>query len=1073
MTALGGGIGSLIGDDGLIRQSILRDVDSVNGQALLLTIEGLPYAWTDNPHLAGQDYCRDGRTIKLGLVPPSYEHGINIIEGLFENNRMTVQILDDETEYMARLFASFDDDAIPVDMTIEPGDDLSARTDLYDRHIGTECIGPEGQRSQYPFIPGLTATIGKQHIGGEYLGVGIPSAEHTPVPTVMRGRRAALFRVYRDHLTHPDDEAQGWGLWEESDRLWFGELQDQGGVSRRTWTLEFNGAAAFTQGAIGSMTSTDGVPVFTGIDLRTDEGQDETRIAVSLYSRFSNNESMWTFGQAGQDSGDMWAFQIMGSDKTSIDVALGAALDDAEDAVGTHGAFSTTHGQRISWDGYSFTIQIDDLERTQGTRRRAAEALITMHEKAWNALGFSPREQGAKNREDAETLGDYYVDFYGGDSFIWRNPYPGESSDHNGIHHKEPAPGDGYWTARISTATKGDTAEKTIDNPGLMANLGAPRFYRALYNGGVSAIPRTPGFYLYLGFTAEARHPGQLDRPVSSDPSDASSGVTVAGFEADTQGIWMLRGPRVMRSGEDEEEEVQFVVASWRSKSIGSQYLEGDPQQIYVSRFLDPKMFGVDRQAVPDNDADILGWAMRQRSDENQVFAYPVFRLGYTDHEDSTATNRWHLAIRRLLMSTGASQGWDGFSDENPAIDTTINEPSDAVSVRMDAESREIGLGVPSALVASEREWSEAFAATGGTSSKSNSTWNLIVPPGVKAEDIIGGILKSFGLCLSIRGGLIGVVDPLATITPHNVDLAISTARSDGNPANDVTSQSTRAHSPINRFELAFGYNPSERDFKKDLARPVIDPGSRYRVSGDTWQASAFGMQKSEGYRDRIDAVSRFYARRHFMLEGYPLMRRQGMDAWPGGRVLVTDPQAVGQDGHYGINAYTGIIVRKREDTSSDGEGVTVDILVQDTVSRGFQLLAPMAIARGIDTDNNRILCHDNWARVAVDGWSDVAQFVEPTWSSIGGDADVQGWWVHSRSSTPDWSGTVESVLTTPGSAYLQLSGAVSGTYLRDRTYVVLLTPFASQGAAWVRALIATVGDSTGYFGSTRSSRWS
>src|SRR5690606_11660024 len=123
-------------------------------------------------------------------------------------------------------------------------------------------------------------------------------------------------------------------------------------------------------------------------------------------------------------------------------------------------------------------------------------------------------------------------------------------------------------------------------------------------------------------------------------------------------------------------------------------------------------------------------------------------------------------------------------------------------------------------------------------------------------EDVFKGVLKSCGLTFSLRGGRIGIVDPTATITPHNADLAITTARSEGHPAEDVTSQTLRVHSPLDRAIVKFAYDPNQRDFSKEEIFKSSDSGYAYRSSGDTWEAYAYGVQQATGYQQRFQALS-------------------------------------------------------------------------------------------------------------------------------------------------------------------------------------------------------------------------
>src|SRR5690606_16927754 len=125
---------------------------------------------------------------------------------------------------------------------------------------------------------------------------------------------------------------------------------------------------------------------------------------VRLMSVRVDNDEPWQFGQAGQDVDDIWVHQISGTSVSDVESALSAAIADAVASEGVHGTFEDVDNQLFRYEGRGrFTIQIRDRGRVSvgSLRRRAAEAYVCMHEKAWLALGYSPTEQSASTPEDA------------------------------------------------------------------------------------------------------------------------------------------------------------------------------------------------------------------------------------------------------------------------------------------------------------------------------------------------------------------------------------------------------------------------------------------------------------------------------------------------------------------------------------------------------------------------------------------------------------------------------------------------------------------------------------------------
>jgi hypothetical protein len=97
------------------------------------------------------------------------------------------------------------------------------------------------------------------------------------------------------------------------------------------------------------------------------------------------------------------------------------------------------------------------------------------------------------------------------------------------------------------------------------------------------------------------------------------------------------------------------------------------------------------------------------------------------------------------------------------------------------------------------------------------------------------------------------------------------------------------------------------------------------------------------------------------------------------------------------------------------------------------------------------------------EGTHDLAWFVEPAWSSIGGEARVQGWQHDGRRWEATFSLTVVSVDTTADSlTYSKLEG----TFYEARPTILVLAPWAEQSpGSWPCALFSVVTRSDTKFG--------
>jgi hypothetical protein len=172
-------------------------------------------------------------------------------------------------------------------------------------------------------------------------------------------------------------------------------------------------------------------------------------------------------------------------------------------------------------------------------------------------------------------------------------------------------------------------------------------------------------------------------------------------------------------------------------------------------------------------------------------------------------------------------------------------------------------------------------------------------------------------------------------------------------------------------------------------------------------------------------------------------------------------------DGSYGITGRRGVVLSIEESLDPERARHYADILVHADRSAVSKLHAFSARGYGYDTDNDRILVHDNWLAIQGDGTRvDSAFFVEPAYVGLepfGGDADVKWYQWDGAGWEQTGSGTVTSVGTTPGSCYLEMSGGIaSGTYYPCKDTIVVPAAFTVQNAEWVFELYSGIGDEDG-----------
>lgn len=1021
----------------------LRAMESAH-TAWLLVLEGVG-AWTNSEDLAGvADYFGDGRPLWSGLTAPSWEMGIDVLDARIDDFRTTFEIQDrrdfEGGGYLASLFRGWDPSEEQLEETLPASDVATAVVQVLGRHVGTEHIGPAGQRQRWPHLPGWT--IGDQHLGLDVENAELPAATVSEVPLVFRGRRVALFRVYRDVVTYPEDPTQGWRPWDEAVKRWWGTLEDHGTVDGSVWSLSARGPDSYVAGQLGSLSQTEGVPVSLPVQLR----ENERAVAIRLRSWISSGtQAAPDFDHHYGESID-FSEQLAASytDPQDLAFAVASIVDSYAAAVGADGVFEEQFGQSVRFGLDGVGIRIGD---NLGPNRYGGLELV-MHQRVWEQLGWDPATQDYVDNPAGlpieELPGSYSLDTALG--------YPVTS-----VTPTAP-PSTGYWVMLFTTAGHlkfSGESSITFDNQGV------ERFYRPLYTQGAAVIPADlqGGLVVQLDPIGggQVRHTGQLDRPPAPDPADPDQPFPIGGaVTVDRQGVWMLVGPRATEFG-DSEDEVQFVVASWQeSSTFPGTVGPGIDPEIVITRWLDPRRFGVDRVPIPETGRD---WAILQNDGENQVRAFPVFRLGVVEHGYS---DRAEEVILRVLHTTGASTGWTGYEgDPTATIDTTPNEPVLTVGT-FDAEVRDLGLAIPQQLVAPASEWRAQFARLpdGGY-----RNFNLIARPGLEVSELFEGLFRFYGLMWSLRGGRYGVTTLLDRFGPEDVDVILtqsSKAPRRGSVAR--TQQELRAFQPIDTFEVEYQFDPEAEKFRRKQTIRANDRGARYRADGYTYKAEVRGIRSTNGWLKRRSEIARFWERRHFMLRRWPVLSRiVGEQVWPGSIVQVTEPRGVSQDGTYRIDAQIGIVVRVREDGSS--KSMELDILVQADQSRPFYVMAPSASAYGWDSDTNEILVYDNYLGLPTEGWSDAVGFVEPDWSTVGGDLDVKGLQWDGQQLNEQWTGTVIGVTTTPGAARIQLSTPPVGGYMRDQPCLVVPREYDNQTAAWALAYFAVIGDADGTFG--------
>lgn len=1005
---------------------------NTNQWGLILLFDGIATGFCDQAWLVGLSTGASHNVI-LGLQRDglSASLAINLRDGQWQDSIAKVTIADlTSAGSLADLFGAVSDDErslgdVPFGegLAVHPSTDLTSRPDLDNVNIGLERIGANGARHQYPVPPSFT--IGMEH-SITVPGLDIEGAPVTASPIVWEGRRAALYMCFRDHVTYPDRPGVTASArpFSEARRIWCGTVRGEGTVSGREWTFTLDGPDSLLRKPLGVGYTADPVRAIGEITLVTSGEAREDGMLVRL--------DTGTDEYARRE----WSAYISASTTDEI-------RDDVIAEIATAGITAGVDGTWLNEDGFSLrmlqdgSIQISVAVGTIGPSRMA----LGLHRKVWTALGYDVEIQRALYPDESDPRA---VSFTPLDPAYYETPGPD------------------YWLADIHV---GENGWVNGDD-----NAGNTRVYRPLYLGGTTALlaglNEGRGQIIRLADAALAggasqstvAHPGQIARPITSDPDTPTSPIQIDGTNCTRCGWWLFSGKRRYAGTEQVYDERWVGFANWVGGSAQQDGLvSGDT--IIVTRWEDPKMFGYDTVGGIDSD-----WIARDDAESNggRIDAVPLLVLGY-QHEADAA----HVALQRLLYTTGTSTGWDSYSNDDPAQDAGDNEPSGGHSVRRDGEVSYLGLGISEDWVALP-----AMFAAEAARVENDAILDVKVAftAGYQAEDAIRSLMQPVGWAWHFRDGALGIWCPSDALTLGDATVALDQSVRVERHSGAGTTRLRQAHRkwlPVDKWKIAADWQPLERRAANPIERIAPDPQLRYRPGEAVISILAHGMRRGgAGLAERLLLMSKWYARRHFEVSRYPVPPVQtGLSLWPGTIVNITDPELYDPSTGYGVTSRIAIVTATHREFGEASATMEVDLLVLADRTSQPRLHGLIAQGWGYNSATGRLYVKDNWAGVEGDGtWADATHFVEPTYvgfTALGGSAVVECWQWNGDVWDRTFTGSVSSVDTTPGAAYLVV-GSTSGTYYRDMDTWVVLRDSTNSNGAWVEAWFAAISNDAG-----------
>lgn len=1062
--------------------------------AYALFIEGLPYVWV-TPHSTNgtsESLLGSGISSWIGIfenavahetvgqrqvlrglvVPDGLKRGqLNRKTGLFESTGATFELIDHDgilgdlfanegkTEYELGQRLPPDQDAAPNPLlvfsvaggTVGP----AASIDPAGYNVGIERIGPARERRY--FMPLPVEGIGLHHqVNGTAQDetVGPAPIPVTSSPTVFAGRMVCLYRLYRD--TTLADSAAGWPRWdlqyEAGGPEWMGVLRDQGEyLGDGTWRLDCWGPESLLRRQLGTIDGAGWMPV-ASVDVALSDEQRGIAIGFAIDpvgggaplvypSRAFGTVTLSATG-AAQDFFDEVQTAIYELADGTAPGDFSSGISDAfldHDLTGT--GVTPQNGIIVQHDAW--TIRRPLSSATPGFEGRTF-MMVCLHEIVWRLLGFEPQTQSTPDPDPSEPWQLHGNDKEAGQSFWLTDSSIGIFSPGGGV-----TPGPGYWTLTFDTR-----GEKGNDNDG------DPRVFEPIHTLGESSIFSAAGDQ---DFTISASFPY-----VEGDP-------TVDRDSYDRARFWLFRGKRTKVAGtqlydaegnvleSETEDEAQVAIVQWDEGSgYGSVAEPAGVPALHIKRWIGPRRFGIDRPRFQ-------GEWNSEAGGEFTIECKPLQSLAYYEDPGAPDIERASGVLLALLYSTGGATPWTG-----GAFVAGLNDGT------WDRLPSELGLGVPATLI--NDDISAFEDVPGGLNGGFNSV-RYAYAESFSSWDVIADIIQPRALALSLEGGRFGVV---RLALPDPADAAITLTENDAygstDDPRDVTPvQQLRATGAIDETVLDVRHDPSAGAVLEQVSFRARDNGARHRRGDLVQTLPCHGLLATHffpaqvvpaWYEDarqlwQVDQPT-FLAKRHFLVRD-KISCIQGQDLWPGTRIRYTNRKVISPTGADGVINALGLVLSSS--LSPDEHAYDVEILIfADQFAGQIRLFSPIAkIANPWAGGSTTVPLHEDY--FGHGGSADGPRFLEPSWSSIGGQLRVGVLWYDRTGWTFDSMSGSRSV-TAASDTTVTLSSAAP-TFHRDTHKYLIALPYDSQDAGeWPRELLLPLVLDDHTFGSGPTTGW-
>lgn len=1057
----------------------------------MLFFEGVRYAWTDVVELAGTGVGSwigvDEREVLTGLeMPPEIDLGRTVpwSAKLEQSKPISFGIRDlTGRDLVLDVFKAYQ----PDDLSSSLGDSFRPTQDpapefgvgpgqdptvpLWGRHIGTEAIGPAGER-RYLFCMPEGVPPGLDHVAGP----GWPPAIVTDEPTVWEGRWWALYRVVYD------EETQAYPSWLEQHQggslVSYGKVKGRGSWSSsrggRLFQLACFGPASLLRKSINLTRpsrwirpSTGGVSI-TGERARVaawiandpfrkidDGGVAATVGRYPCQTLLSGNtlDGLTTRAEIVQRIREIVQCMITNTDQGPVLAATnstwtGPGLPDPE--WGSNDARAVN----ITADGSTIKIRCEDP--TTPNPNEGYRIGLALDAAVWQLLGWDINAPGFTRNNG--------VCFVGGT--LWGQ-----------------GPGDAalppfHYNAMFSTRANFE------DPPDQWNNGGQWQVYTAPYQAGTVTLRPEAGDDIRLG-VGVVRCASQYQWPFEA-------GAQIDGVDVDASGWWVFRGERITalayEQGGDPEPFVQVALCQWvATASRDGVEIDGSGYaRLQTIRWEDPRLFGYPFERMAEPWVSVLG-------------GLECAPLGVIGGIGLPSGGGWrHRAIPSLLVSTGTVK-WDAQPNVVVVVPGANHPPGLPVQDPYpgDVGSADLGCGIPQELVDVE-SWKTALSAMPGGLAKALNRALYAVQGTDRMERTLQMLHAGAGLAWSMRkiDGLpkFGGYDPIAPLQPSDAELVIT--RDDlaeaalRDEAQWTAIVELRDGGPYDFFEFAVDGMPGERGTNYEQIFESQDRAAPFREGRIPWPVIDEGLRDPTPWvgtaqaelidwtgpaRQRFAAgFGPYYAeqRRLYMtILNARFMTRIGV----GTVVRVIDPNAESPDGTRGID-HMGRVLHPTVITRGDMRGAMR--VVVELEARGVaetRIWAPSAIG-GVgswDQQTSTLTVRRNWTQAPGDH-RDVDHFVQPAWDAGIHDPGLLDVVIYQSENGRDYPAQWEvraQVSSVDRDADTMTLQNVVGPLYRDMVKFVVSAPLDEQTAPWAQALFVPITEADGTWGGGQPGR--